>query len=139
MSAVARADADENGPDRTFLLASGATAAATGLALVVAEDTEQSVDEFLSAPEKAAERRAAEGGAKLNALPVIRALLADPSEGGRSARGDLRPRPGKFFDLILELAHFTATCITIRQARSGTPVAATLAHSEEMLVEFVEA
>lgn len=45
---------------------------------------------------------------------------------------------GEFFDLILELADFTATCITIRAVRRGTPAAVTLADLEEMLKEFVD-
>ncbi|MGW2723436.1 hypothetical protein [Streptomyces sp. NPDC001492] len=43
-SAAARADADENGTDRIVLLASGTTATATWLALVLADATEQTVD-----------------------------------------------------------------------------------------------
>lgn len=69
VSAAARADADENGTDRSFLQATGATAAETGLALVLADETGQTVDELLSSIEEAAEPRAAKEGAKLNALP----------------------------------------------------------------------
>ncbi|MFJ9589595.1 hypothetical protein [Streptomyces acidicola] len=46
---------------------------------------------------------------------------------------------GEFFDLILELADFTATSITIHQARSGVPVADTLADLDGMQKEFVNA
>ncbi|GAA2522766.1 hypothetical protein [Streptomyces longisporus] len=46
MSAAAPAGADENGTDRIVLLATGTTAAATGRALVLAEETEQTVDEL---------------------------------------------------------------------------------------------
>lgn len=46
---------------------------------------------------------------------------------------------GEFLNLILELADFAATYITIRHARSGTPVADTLTDLEEMLKQFVDA
>ncbi|MER5185623.1 hypothetical protein ABT009_46475 [Streptomyces sp. NPDC002896] len=46
---------------------------------------------------------------------------------------------GEFFNLILELADLTATCVTIREARYGTTVAGTLADLDEMLKEFVDA
>jgi hypothetical protein len=139
VSAVARADADENGTDRVFLLATGAAAAATGLALVLADQTQQTVDEFLSALEEAVGHRTAEGGAKPNALPVIRALLADQESAGEVLGSTFARHQGEFFDLVLELADFTATCITLRETRYGTPAADTLADLEEMLKEFVDA
>ncbi|MGP4091732.1 hypothetical protein, partial [Streptomyces sp. KR55] len=137
VSAAARADADENGTDRIFLLAAGASVAATGIALVLTDETEQTVDELLSAIEEAAERGAA-GQAKLNTLPVIRGLLTDQESAAEVLGATFARDQGEFFDLILELADFTATCITIREARSGTPVADTLADLEEMLKEFVD-
>jgi hypothetical protein len=139
VSAAARADTDENGTDRIFLLATGTTAAATGLTLVLADETEQTVDELLTAIEEASERGAAGGGPKLNALPVIRALLADQASAGEVLGSTFARDQGEFVDLILELADFTATCITIRAARHGTPVTETLADLEEMLKEFVDA
>ncbi|MFC9916499.1 hypothetical protein [Streptomyces sp. NPDC127197] len=77
--------------------------------------------------------RILKGEAKLNALPVIRALLADQTSAGEVLGATFARDQGEFFDLILELADFTATCITIREARSGTPAADTLADLEEML------
>ncbi|MEV8547958.1 hypothetical protein [Streptomyces sp. NPDC051572] len=134
-----RADADENGTDRIFLLATGAAAAATGLALVLSDETEQTVDELLSALEEASGRGAAEGGSKLNALPVIQGLLADQASAGVVLGTTFARDQGEFFDLILELADFAATCFIIHAARCGKPAADTLADLEEMLKEFVGA
>lgn len=139
VTAAARADADENGTDRIFLLATGAAAAATGLALVLSDETEQTVDELLTALEEASGRGVAEGGPKLNALPVIQGLLVDQASAGEVLGTTFARDQGEFFDLILELADFAATCITIRAARYGTPVADTLTDLEEMLKEFVDA
>ncbi|MGW2707102.1 hypothetical protein [Streptomyces sp. NPDC001340] len=137
VSAAARADADESGTDRIFLLATGAAVSATGLALVLADESEQTVDELLTAIEDAARRQAAQGEPKLNAVPVMRALLAGQDSAGEILGATFARDQGEFFDLILELADFTATCITIRDTQHGTPVADTLADLEEMLKDFV--
>ncbi|MGW2522339.1 hypothetical protein ACWC09_36100 [Streptomyces sp. NPDC001617] len=81
----------------------------------------------------------ADGGPKLNALPVIRALLAYQASAGEVLGGTFARDQVEFFALILELADFAATRITIRAARYGTPVTETLAELEEMLKESVHA
>jgi hypothetical protein len=66
VSAAARADADENGTDRIFLLATGAAVSATGLTLLLADESEQTLDELLTAIKEAARRGAARGEPKLS-------------------------------------------------------------------------
>ncbi|WP_255945540.1 hypothetical protein [Streptomyces odontomachi] len=135
VAAAAHADADENGTDRIFLLASGAATAATVLALALAEQAEQTVDGLLRELEAVAAQR----GTKLNTVPVIRALLVDQSSGGEVLGATFARDQGEFFTLITELADFAATCIVLREARFGTPVAETLDDLDEMLKDFTEA
>ncbi|MHA5054533.1 hypothetical protein [Streptomyces sp. SD15] len=75
----------------------------------------------------------------MNALPVIRGLLLDQQSAGEVLGATFARDQEEFFDLILELADFAATCISIREAQYGTTVADTLADLDEMLKEFVNA
>ncbi|MFC7266582.1 hypothetical protein [Streptomyces lutosisoli] len=63
VSAAVRADADENGTDRIFLLATGAASSATGLTLALADESEQTADELLHAIEEAARKQDSGGRA----------------------------------------------------------------------------
>ncbi|MFF4364332.1 hypothetical protein [Streptomyces sp. NPDC001604] len=94
---------------------------------MLADETEQTVDELLAAIRKPpnAVRPEAVRNSTRSAGEVL---------GSTFARDQ-----GEFFPLILELADFAATCIAVRAARYRTRVTETLAGLEEMLKEFVAA
>ncbi|MGW2722643.1 hypothetical protein [Streptomyces sp. NPDC001492] len=86
---------------------------------MLADESEQSVDELLAVIEEAAECGGSERRAKLSALPVVRGLLTDQASAAEVLGATFARDQSEFFGLVLELADFAATCISIRASRYG--------------------
>ncbi|WP_326693183.1 hypothetical protein OIE63_39330 (plasmid) [Streptomyces sp. NBC_01795] len=136
MAREAHADADDGGMDRVLLLATGTAASATAVTTVLAQESDQTPETLVDSMESAAAAR----GKEFSIGPVLRGMLTDHGGPGAEELGKAFARDqGEFYDLVVELADYTASCIQMRAVKFRVPVRESLNDLNEMLKDFVSA
>jgi hypothetical protein len=136
---AARADADAGGAGSLHLLAMGAAVAATGLTVLLAEHRNVPPEAFLDTFEEAQQAHDGPGG--FSATPLLRSLLLnDRMQSSAEMVVQLfNDDQEKYFDLIVELGDYAATCIGFVETLRISTVDETLADLDRMLRDFVGA